>query len=360
MPVRVPRSFEKSFASHPRSAYWSKKNEDSPRSIAINSMKKRIFDCDKCSHEFESKLNNITSNETWCPYCSGRTLCGETDCKDCFKRSFASHEKSPCWSDNNSDKPIQCTISMNKKRIFNCDKCSHEFESSLNNISNHCSWCPYCSGNKLCGDTECNVCFQNSFAANPRSEFWSVKNPDKPIQCTIASGKTRIFNCNKCLKEFESRLHWITSCGSWCPHCNTKTESKLFEFLQPIYPSVISQFKKSWCKNKSCLPFDFCIPELKIIIELDGEQHFRQVGKWKSPEETQKRDLYKEKCATENSYHVIRLLQEDVWRDKYDWKNTLIETIATITLTKPQIIRICKNDEYNNHTTTTTTTHPQP
>jgi very-short-patch-repair endonuclease len=99
---------------------------------------------------------------------------------------------------------------------------------------------------------------------------------------------------------------------------------------------------------------------LKIIIELDGEQHFRQVGKWKSPEETQKRDLYKEKCATENSYHVIRLLQEDVWRDKYDWKNTLIETIATITLTKPQIIRICKNDEYNNHTTTTTTTHPQP
>ena len=38
---------------------------------------------------------------------------------------------------------------------------------------------------------------------------------------------------------------------------------------------------------------------LKIIIELDGPQHFIQIMNWKSPEETRKGDIYKMKCAGE-------------------------------------------------------------
>jgi very-short-patch-repair endonuclease len=71
------------------------------------------------------------------------------------------------------------------------------------------------------------------------------------------------------------------------------------------------------------LPYDFVLSEDKIIIELDGLQHFEQVSNWQSPEETHLNDVYKMKCANENGYSVIRLLQTDVFYDTYDWLNEL-------------------------------------
>ena len=68
----------------------------------------------------------------------------------------------------------------------------------------------------------------------------------------------------------------------------------------------------------------------KIIIELDGEQHFRQVSNWSSPEDQLKRDLYKMECANNNGFSIIRILQEDVFNDTFDWYSTLKESIETI------------------------------
>jgi SAM-dependent methyltransferase len=85
----------------------------------------------------------------------------------------------------------------------------------------------------------------------------------------------------------------------------------------------------------------------KIIIELDGAQHFKQVRNWGSPEKQQENDKYKMKMALQNGYSVIRLLQNDVYRKKYDYKTKLIETINTIKNLAPQIVYICKNNEYD-------------
>ena len=119
-----------------------------------------------------------------------------------------------------------------------------------------------------------------------------------------------------------------------------------------IYPSLIQQYKVNWCKNeetKRILPFDFVIPEHKIIIELDGLQHFKQVAKWKTPEQAHIRDLYKMKCANDNGYSMIRILQDDVWLDKYKWIEELQTSIEKIKLEKKfQNIFLCKNDEYKN------------
>ena len=113
-----------------------------------------------------------------------------------------------------------------------------------------------------------------------------------------------------------------------------------------------------WCKNKSYLPFDFCLEEHKIIIELDGEQHFRQVSNWDSPEDTQIRDKYKMEQANKNGYSVIRILQEDVYFDKYDWVKELKDVIEKIKFkfninnndndndNKIENIFLCKKNEY--------------
>ncbi len=106
-------------------------------------------------------------------------------------------------------------------------------------------------------------------------------------------------------------------------------------------------FKVEWCKNKTYLPYDFVLAEDKIIIELDGLQHFEQVSNWQSPEETHLNDVYKIKCANENEYSVIRLLQTDVFYDTYDWLMELRENIEKIILEqRVQNVYMCKDNEY--------------
>ena len=272
--------FEKSFASHPRAVQWSSWNELKPHMVKKQSNVKFSFDCDECGHSFDATLNSITSNNRWCGFCSGRNVCGDERCSDCHKRSFAIHEKSEFWSIRNPDQPRDLGISSNKRRLFDCE-CGHSFEAVLNDISKG-MWCGFCSGRKLCGHEGCNNCYKRSFASNEKSKFWSEKNTLKPIQCAIKSKKKYIFECDECLHEFKSSTACVSK-GTWCPHCKNKTEAILFDFLKSIYPNTVRQFKANWCKNKTYLPFDFCIPELRIIIELDGGQHFCQVSNWKSP-----------------------------------------------------------------------------
>ena len=92
------------------------------------------------------------------------------------------------------------------------------------------------------------------------------------------------------------------------------------------------------------------LEELKIIIELDGPHHFIQIMDWKSPEETRKVDLYKIKCANDNGFSVIRLTQEDVYYDNYDWLSILDTTIKKIIEERVvQNVYLCKNNEYENY-----------
>ena len=124
--------------------------------------------------------------------------------------------------------------------------------------------------------------------------------------------------------------------GQGCPNCINKTEGKLLNILQDnyYYSDIITQFKIDNCKNQKHLPFDFLIKEHKIIIELDGQQHFKLISNWKSPEEIQKRDKYKMQCANDNDYSVIRIFQEDVWNDSFNWFEMLEDSIEYIVYNK--------------------------
>ena len=44
--------------------------------------------------------------------------------------------------------------------------------------------------------------------------------------------------------------------------------------------------------------------------------------------------MYKMKCANENGYSMIRLLQKDIWHNRYDWIHELLENINKIVLEK--------------------------
>jgi len=106
---------------------------------------------------------------------------------------------------------------------------------------------------------DCDICRKKSFSSHPKADYWSNKNELTPREV----------------------------------------------------------FKGSY------LPFDILIEGLKLIIEVDGEQHFKQISNWKSPDETRKIDIYKSICAINKGYTVIRIGQEEVWEGKYNWKASL-------------------------------------
>lgn len=336
---------ENSFATHSKSKFWSNRNEGKPEDYALNSHQKCWFDCD-CGHPFEICLKNINLLNRWCSYCSNKKLCGK--CDSCFNKSFASHPKSIHWSRKNTIEPNLVFKSSHKEYLFDCE-CGHEFIASPKTITYNNSWCPYCSNppKKLCIDIQnCLSCKNKTFASVERSKNWSIKNKKKPIEVFKSSAEVFIFDCDKCNNEFKSKLCHITD-GSWCPNCRYKTEDIVYDKLKQNYSSLQRQVKFDWCKSIKHLPFDFVLEEQKVIIECDGEQHWKQVAKWKTPEHNRKRDVYKMNCANENGYSFIRIVQEDIFKNKYDWLQKLLENIDKIVSEKVvQNIYMCKKGEY--------------
>lgn len=342
--------FYKSFASVidnlPNDKEWSVNNTDNPRDIFKTSGKKYLFNCITCTHEFTIILTDIKRNRG-CNFCDSKVLCNNDNCKMCFNKSFASHYRLHFWSSTNNINPRQVFKSSNNNYNFECNICNHTFNSCLKNItSNSSNWCPYCCipTSKICLSNECEWCFNRSFASYPKSEFWSSKNEKTPREVIKNSNDKYLFDCNYCSNEITQSPNSIISKQRWCNICTNKTEKKLYEYLKVLYPSIIKEYKQDWCKNINHLPFDFCIVELKIIIELDGRQHKIQVSNWKTPIETQINDKYKMDKANENGYSVIRLIQEDVLFDSFDWKTKLNKTIDILQQVKLPI-NVCIVDE---------------
>ena len=320
----------RSCASHERMREcWSEKNKEKLWEITYgSSTKKYWFICKECNHEFSSSPAVISSGH-WCPYCGGQKLCNDDNCKYCFEKSCASREKMlNSWSIKNKFSPREIAKSSGNKCLFNCDSCGHEFSSSPAVISSG-HWCPYCGGQKLCNDDNCKYCFEKSCASHEKmSKYWSRKNKLTARECSKGSNVKFWFVCNKCEHEFDSTPNDISRTdgkSTWCPFCVNKTEMKLGDFLREKL-DIKDQARFEWCGNKK-YRFDFHIKSMALIIELDGPQHFRQVSNWTPPEETQANDRIKEEKAMENGYHLLRLSQEDIFNDGYNWKEFLTDFI---------------------------------
>jgi len=194
-------------------------------------------------------------------------------------------------------------VNSDKKIIIIC-KQHGEFEQNPDFHLNRKCGCPKCADNVTLTTPEF-IDRARKFHGADKYDYSKVEYVNSRIHVNIV--------CNEHGDFKQTPTRHLT--GDGCPHCINKTEYKLFEILKARYPNVQRQFKAEWCKQKRCLPFDFVIEDHKIIIEMDGPQHFTQVANWRAPELQQQQDLFKSKCAAENGYTVIRVLQTDVAND---------------------------------------------
>jgi very-short-patch-repair endonuclease len=332
MSFKKPKSIEKSCYIYRDT--WSSKNDILPELVSISSNKKYWFNCFVCSHEYEQSPLNKTSGNG-CPYCANKLRCGE--CDKCLKNSCFIYKEE--WSDKNKEKCEYVAISSGKKYWFNCLKCSHEYEQTPNKkLSGR--GCPYCANQKRCG--ECERCLNNSCFRYKAT--WSDNNKEKCECVALNSNKKYWFNCLECSNEYEQSPGDKTNKGRGCPYCVNKTELKVTDFLKEQNIKFESQFKIKNIKKY----YDFYLPDFDLILEIDGNQHFKQVSNWCCHEKTINNDIEKMKTGLENSLSFLRIYQPDIWGNKIDWKTTILKNLYKRTL--PDISYVSsKTDIYNVH-----------
>ena len=97
------------------------------------------------------------------------------------------------------------------------------------------------------------------------------------------------------------------------------------------------------------MPFDFGSISKKILIEVDGAQHFTQISNWEHPENVQMKDIEKIQYCIKEGFSIIHINQLDIWKDSYDWKKTLTSEIMRLEGIDPQCSFISLKSIYESH-----------
>lgn len=126
-------------------------------------------------------------------------------------------------------------------------------------------------------------------------------------------GETK-FKHLKCNRTFIKCIHAMRI-GGMCPYCNeSHGEVKTAKWLNDNKISFIKQYTFDNCKYKKAMPFDFYLPDKKVAIEYDGEQHYKPVkffGGVKQFRIQQKRDNIKNEYCRNNGIKLIRIRDRD-------------------------------------------------
>ena len=221
-------------------------------------------------------------------------------------------------------------IRSDAKVIILCS-CGYEFKQKADHhLRGH--GCPKCGGTKKSNTEE--FIFKSKKIHGDKYDYSKVSYVDSKVKIIII--------CPYGHEFMQTPSDHLSGYG--CPSCLNKTEGKLFSWLQEKYPSVQRQHKIESIPTRK---YDIFIPELGLIIEVDGPQHFYQVSNWQSASKTQKIDILKMLHANKEGFTVIRIPQEYIWNDTHQWQDKLIEAIHKYDIATN--IYLGEGDIYNNH-----------
>lgn len=116
--------------------------------------------------------------------------------------------------------------------------------------------------------------------------------------------------CKKCSKEFKIYPKDVSICC--CPYCSRKHslgERRIINFLQNNNIDFEIEYTFKDLKDKNYLRFDFYIPSKKLLIEYDGEQHFKPNKKFglETFEILKLHDSMKNEYVKENNLNLLRI-----------------------------------------------------
>lgn len=180
---------------------------------------------------------------------------------------------------------------------------------------------------------------------------WCVdKNGEILISYGKYSKKKYWWKCSICGYEWKTELRNRTVKSSGCKICSakekdSKIQKMVFEFINSLGYSVLREDQCSlYVKNPKTnrrMFYDNEIPDLKLIIEVHGLQHYKSnngiheyeakrkgITREQAYEEMKERDLFKKNFCLENGYHYLEISYKDVETNYY--KDLIINKINSI------------------------------
>lgn len=300
-------------------------NNELPNDIGCSSSKDFYFICKNDeTHKLKFKPQNITKNGTGfqliCPTCNsfGYNL----------KNIYGENALEKYWDyDKNKEiEPMLIPKNTNKKLFIYCQKNKKHgsYEVSGSHFWQRNQRCPYCSHSKIIKEESLGFLFPKAV------DIWSEKNKIFPYDVSESSGKRIVWKCeNNIHSEYTRSIKDSKKALFTCPKCKeSSSESNLEKivksFIKSEYPYTLNTEYDCTIipinpKTKQKLPYDNEIKELKLIIEVNGEQHYQichltklsakrynkssvealDYQKWK--------DNYKRQYALDNGYSYLEI-----------------------------------------------------
>lgn len=319
-----------------------KANVGSPKDYSYGSAVRISFKCPRGLHQNTIKpLNNISN--------SARN-CKENYCLECnsFKQWCIDHNKTnllDLWDyELNKVSPNSVGCNSNISFYFKCQKGIHKSHK-------HVLSAIVKQNNKVVCQ-ECNSIGQ--FGVDHIEDFihkyWSVKNCCSPYDICIGSKKKIILNCQVCSEEYTVRAdHFVNGVrhkGCSLLNGKSKLQFKVEKYISDKYDNFTllhenhcTIIPKSPITNYN-MYFDNEIKELKLLIEVHGEQHYKSCSwdKYKADKDNvtqesvfkqrQLYDKYKKNFALNSGYFYLEI---PYWTERDEsYKNLIDDKIREI------------------------------
>lgn len=238
-----------------------------PKNITANTN----WRCPK-DHEWPASFSNIKHRESGCPYCSGNMPPTETDYQAAAKKINAK------W--------LGPLVTGKKNTWWICHK-GHKWEATYNNVKGHETGCWRCHKKDV--DDYHDL-------AKKRGFKWTGNKLPKDVHVTTSW---------RCQKDHEWLMNYnaiSNNCG--CLRCHKfKGPELIAQTLRAMGIDFETEMKFSTCKHKRPLPFDFFIPAANLLIEYQGEHHFKSV--WGPLSNVKRNDKTKKDWAQQNGYELL-------------------------------------------------------
>ena len=258
----------------------------------IGGKERATFICGNCGKEFQAIIRSLEKYKYKC-------------CGDCVR--ILQDTKKSKYEDIKNEIESYGYVLLNDYYEGNHNRVKVKLETLRNggSISKFALYNPYALDNiKL-------FCKLNGFDCSiPNQNYKGWEHPLK-IQCSC--GKIYTIDTSKLVNASQYKC---TSCTSYFSYLEDFVEKWLIENnIKHIRQYIIKE-----CRYKKPLPFDFYLPEYEILIEVQGEQHYRPVDKFggeKSYQLQLKKDAIKKQYCDYHNITLILLSYKDIKSKKY-------------------------------------------
>jgi len=257
-------------------------NDLKPDEISHGTTKMFYFKCPKGIHESELKsINSFIKGYNGsldCKACNSFAQWGIDNIGENFLEKYWDYEK-------NTINPWEIDYGSGKNKIWiKCqDKDYHDsYPVKCRNFING-TRCPYCNSRKVHPLDSLGKLLEDKGLLH----LWSSKNDKSPYEYSPNNDQEVWWKCSEGKHDDYSRnINGSNQCDFRCPNClYSKGENKIDNILTQIniFHDCQYSFNNLRGANRKLLRFDTPIfwdkekTKLKLVIEYDGESHFRPV-----------------------------------------------------------------------------------